>query len=226
MKKKIFLGVLISVILVSMIFVLTGCEKKDNSTTGESNNSGSTVEKTVKKPDHKIYKYVKMSSGNASNLLYSASIFDDPSEVSNGDIYYKPCIVAEFDTETGKATKAKFYSFFLDSSTDEWVDKAIEKFESSSSKSKDSFTNVKKARVNEEVSYLSADLDINSYIFTQFIDTYIIKSQDIEKYKDEIYYSRLYNYSSTPPHEEGDNYFEESLESIRIEWSDKEIKAY
>ena len=118
------------------------------------------------------------------------------------------------------------FAFFIDNTDDEWVDKAIEKYESSSSKSKGSFTNVKKGRVNEEVSYLSADLDIDSYIFTQFIDTYIIKSQDIEKYKDEIYYSRLYNYSSNPPHEEGDNYFEETLEGIRIEWSDNEIKPY
>lgn len=210
--------------------VWVGLGKKDattidtNISPDTSNNSIINTETTAKKADHKIYKYVKMSSSVGSGLLYSAAVlFGDVSEVSSGDIYYKPCIVAEFDTETGKAIKATFYAFFLDYDDDEWVNKALEKYENSSSEAKTKFTNISKGRVNDNVSYLSADLDVNSYIFTQFIDTYIIKSQDIEKYKDEIFFSRLYNYSSEPPHSEGENFFEESLEGIRIEWSDGEL---
>ena len=48
----------------------------------------------------------------------------------------------------------------------------------------------------------------------------------LKDYKDRIYYSRLYNYEQKPPVYEGDNYFEETLEGIRIEWSDSEIKVY
>lgn len=182
--------------------------------------------RTNEKNDRKIYKYIKMSSANGVGLLYSADyLFDNSSEVSSGDTYYKPCLIAEFDTKTGKAKSVKFYTFFLDYEDDEWVNKALEKFDGSSLESKKIFTNVQKGRVNDNVSYLTADVDVDSYIFVQYVEM-LIKDQDIEKYKDEIFFSRLYNYDSEPPHEEGENYFEESLEGIRIEWSDEEIKAF
>ena len=111
----------------------------------------------------------------------------------------------------------------MDGEDDENVNKALEKYNNSTSEYKKYFTNVQKGRINESVTYLSADLGVDGNIFTQYIDSYIINSQDIDKYKDKIYYSRLYNYSSNPPHEEGSNYFEETLEGIRIEWSDSEI---
>ena len=214
MKKKIFLSLLV----VLSLFLITGCNKV------VPNNN---LNNDVKKPDHKIYKYVKMESYLGSLLLYSAgSLFGDTGQVSIGETYYKPCIIAEFDTNTGRATKAKYYTFFIDYADDENVNKAIEKYNNSTSQSKKYFTNVKKGKVNDEIKYLTADLEINSSIYTQFIDLYIIKRQDIEKYKDEIFFSRLYNYASEPPYEEGENFFEESLEGIRIEWSDSEIKPY
>ncbi len=196
----------------------------NNGAMSDNTNNGTGVETTAQKPEHKIYKYTKMSASVGGVLIYpSASLFGDVGEVSSGDIYYKPCIVAEFDTTTGKATKATFYAFFLDYEDDEWVNKAMEKYENSSSESKAKVTNVRKGRVSDNVSYLAADLDVNSYVFTQFIDTYIIHGQDIDKYKDEIFFSRLYNYSSEPPHSEGENFFEETLEGIRLEWSDTEF---
>lgn len=216
--------------IVCMTFILTGCGNNENNTSGGTENSGTfggTNNSSAKKPNHKIYKYIKISSDNSNNLLYSVTgLFDNPSVVSRGETYYKPCIVAEFDTETGKATKATYYAFFIDYEDDQWVNKSIEKYNNSSSEAKKYFTNVQKGRVSDEISYLSADIDVNSYQFTQFIDTYLIKSQDIEKYKDEVYYSRLYNYPTTPPCEVGDNYFEESLEQTRIDWSDSQIKAF
>ena len=217
--KKVFLTLLV----VISLFVTTGCnnEIKSNETNNESSNQ------SEKKVDHKIYKYMKISSENAANLLYNANyLFDDLSSVSNGDTYYNPCLIVEFDTQTGKATEAKFYAFFLDYEDNEWVNKAIEKYDSSTLKSKSNYSNVKKGRVNDNVSYLSADINVSSHEFTQFISTYLIEGQDIEKYKDEVFFSRLYNYDSEPPHEEGENYFEESLESSRIEWSDTKLKAY
>ena len=224
MKKKIILSLLVIVAL----FTITGCDKKEtNASNKGNNNTGSNTNSNETKPDHKIYKYMKITSDNANGLLYNAGyIFDDPGTVSNGDTYYYPTLLVEFDTKTGKGTSAKFYTFFLDYEDDEWVNKSIEKYESSSLKSKEKYKNVKKGRVNDSVSYLTADIDINSHEFTQFISTYLIEGQDIEKYKDEIFFSRLYNYSSEPPHEEGDNYFSESLEGLRIEWSDSKLKAY
>ena len=214
--KKVFLSILV---ILSLFTVGCSNENKKNENNNQNNQN--------QKADHKIYKYMKVSSDNAVNLLYNANyLFDDLSVVSNGDTYYKPCLLIEFDTKTGKAIKATFYSFFLDYEDNEWVNKAIEKYDSSTLKSKNNYTNVKKGRVNKEVSYLTANIKVDSHEFTQFISTYLVEGQDIEKYKDEVFFSRLYNYDSEPPHEEGDNYFEESLESSRIEWSDSKIKAY
>lgn len=217
--KKIVLALLV----VVSLFTVTGC----NSEIKNNQNNNGNSNQNEKKADHKIYKYMKISSDNAFNLLYNANyLFDDLSVVSNGDIQYKPCLIVEFDTKTGKAIKAKFYAFFLDYEDNEWVNKAIEKYDSSTLKSKNNYANVKKGRVNDNVSYLSADINVSSHEFTQFISTYLIEGQDIDKYKDEVFFSRLYNYDSEPPHEEGENYFEESLESSRIEWSDSKIEAY
>lgn len=224
MKNKIILGISIFLVTGLMLFTFTGCDNKGNN--AQNNNSNASSNTNAKKPEHKIYKYVKMSSDAATGLLYSVtSLFGDTFYVKTGEKYYKPSIVAEFDTETGKAKKATLYIFFRDNEDNEYLEKAVEKFNSSSNDAKKNYTNLQKGRVpNEtEVSYLSVDLKIDSYIYTQFIDSYIIKSQDIERYKDRIYFSRLYNYSSNPPHEESENAFEETLEGIRIEWSDSEI---
>lgn len=232
MNKKLFLiiGCSIIVICIVIAIIVVNNNNNSNNTTGQnqSNNSSyANSNSSTKKPDHKIYKYVKMSSDNSSTLLYSVtSLFDNPGDVSSGDVYYKPTIIAEFDTETGKATKATFYAFFLDGEDDENVNKALQKYNNSTSEYKKYFTNVHKDRVNSEISCLVADLDVNANLYTQYIDSYILDSQDIDKYKDRIYYSRLYNYSTTPPHEEGSNFFEESLEGIRIEWSDNEITVF
>ena len=217
MKKK-----LINIILLISIFMVTGC----GITININNDRNHRIEDN-KKIDHKIYKYMKVSSANGSNLLYViTSVFGETSEVSSGDTYYRPTILFEFDTNTGNAIKAKFYTFFIDYEDDEWVNQALDKYNNSSNEYKKYYTNVSKGRVNDNISYLTCDIDLSGYLFTQFIDTYLVKGQDIEKYKDEIYYSRLYNYSTTPPVEVGDNYFEESLEGIRIEWSDSIIDAY
>ena len=214
MKKiiKIFM-------LLLFVFTITGC---NNNLNGNSNNNRNTNTNT-NKPDHKIYKYMAVRSDSGNNLIYNAYLFDDSFVVYDGDKKYQPCLLIEFDTNTGKATSIKFYTFY---SGKEYLDKGIEKFDEASKEAKKNFKNLKKDKISDEVYYLVVEVDPESYECTQFIDTYLVKGQDIEKYKDEIFFSRLYNYSSEPPHEEGDNYFEESLESSRIEWSDSKIKAY
>ena len=216
MKKKILLVVIFAILFVG----LTGC---GNTTKEENNNNNGNTSTNTKKSDHKIYKYMAVRSDLGSNLLYSAYLFDDSFVVYNGDKKYQPCLIMEFNTETGKAKSIKFYSFY---GGEEYLNQAVEKYESSSNGAKKNFSNLKKEKINDEVYYLVVDVDPESYATTQFIDTYLVKGQDIEKYKDEVYYSRLYNFDSEPPHEEGDNYFEESLESLRIEWSDSEIKPF
>ena len=213
MKKKFLIGVLIIVSL----FTLTGCGKESN---GTSNG-------TTTKPDHKIYKYIKVTSSNGSTLITPLyAVVGESSEVGHGDDYYKPTIMLEFDSKTGNATKATFYTFFLDDEpSTEWVDKAKEKYDESSSEYKKKFTNAKTGRVNDGVTYFSCEVDVDSYVYNQYIEL-LMKGQDIEDYKDRIFFSRLYNYSTEPEHSEGDNFFEESLEGLRIEWSDKELKAY
>lgn len=226
MRKKVFLSFLVALSL----FIITGCGNNQSNSGGNKNGNGNSNgnQKTTndKKLDHKVYKYMKISSSNASGLLHVAYLFDDPSVVGSGDNEYNPCFIAEFDTNTGKAKSVKFYSFFLDyEGSTEWVDKAIEKFDSSTGEYKKSFSNVTKGRVNENVTYLVADADPTSYMYNQYIES-LFYEQDIEKYKDDVFYSRLYNYDPKPEAKTGNNFFEEPLESIRIEWSDSEIKAY
>ena len=221
MKNKI----LLSLLIILCLFTIIGCGNSQESKNG-SNTEGNSSTNNENKLDHKVYKYMKISSSTTSGIMNTAYIFDDPSSVSSGDTEYDPCFVVEFDTKTGKATSVKFYSFFLDyENTSEWVDKAIEKYNESSGEYKKSFSNVSKGRVNESVTYLVADVNPSSHVYNQYVES-LLYEQDIEEYKDSIYYSRLYNYSTTPPVEVGDNFFEESLENIRIEWSDSEIKPY
>ena len=210
--KKILLTILV---IFSLVFI-TGCDNKEQSKINPNTNT----------LNHKVYKHMKISSDNAGGLINIAYIFDEPSVVGYADDYYKPCLTADFDTVTGKATSVKFYSFFLDyEGSSEWVDKSIEKFNSSTTSYKKDFSNISKGRVSEFVTYFVVDIDPKSYVFNQYIQM-LFYEQDIEKYKDEVYYSRLYNYSTKPPVKEGDNYFEETLENLRIEWSDSSIKAY
>ena len=232
MKKNVIIPIIIAVVIFFVIAVvatvaIVGIAIVSNNQNNDNNYSSSSSDNKTNLIDHTIYKYIKISSSGAGNMLYSVeSAFGSMGTVSNGDIQYNPCILAEFDTATGNATKATFYCFFLDYDNDEWVNKAIGKYNSASSRIREIYTNVKKGRVDEHVSYLSAEINLEKYEFTQYLDSYIIKNQDIEKYKDKVYFSRLYNYSTTPTHEEGANYFSETLEGIRIEWSDSEIKAY
>lgn len=215
MKKKIIL-----ILLVVSLFV-TGCNNQNSNGT---NNSGKN--NSVKKLDHKVYKYMKISASTSNQLYYYAEYaFDDPSVVGYADTKYNPCLIVEFDTNTGSAKKVTYYGFFLDYEEDEWVNKAIEKYETSSDKVKKEVSNVKKGRVNDNVSYLKADIIPGSYAYDQYVQA-LFKEQDIEKYKKDVYFDNLYNYEKAPDHEEGDNYFEDAISSLRIEWSDSEIKAY
>ena len=219
MNKKM----LRNIMLLTIVFVLTGCSFNLKVKQGMNNQQTTTVQT----PDHKIYKYMKVSSESGTNLLYNAGyLFGETFRAYQGEDYYDPCLILEFDVKTGKAVSAKFYTFYQYDNNDEYVDEAMEKFNESSAESKKAYSNAKKDHMTEDITYISADINVNSYEFTQFIDSYLVKGQDIDKYKDEIYYSRLYNYSSTPPVEVGDNYFYESLENIRIEWSDKKIEAF
>ena len=211
MKKRISLLLIIFI----CVFLISGCTSQNK----DLNNNNNSENKST------VYKYIKISSDNAANIINNAYIFDEPSVVGSGDTEYKPCLIAEYDITTGKASKVKFYSFFLDNDDDKWVDKAIDKYNTSSGQSKKAFSNVSKGRVNENVSFLTADVDPSSYVFNQYVES-LLRNQDIKKYKDEIYYSRLYNYDTKPPVEEGNNYFEESLESIRIEWSNNKLSSY
>ena len=232
LKKVLIIVIPIIIVLVLLftigIVVVVGSIIANNAKNNENIDISNYSENNTKnKPDHKIYKYVKVTSSNSSSLIYaSRTIFDDPSTVSYGNDTYKPCLIAEFDTETGKATKVTFYAFFLDYSNYEWVDKAIDKYNNSTSDYKKYYTNVQKGRVDEHVTYLSVSVDPQCRQYDQYIQSYIVESQNIEKYKDSVYYSRLYNYSTPPRCESGENYFEESLEGFRVEWSDEEIRAF
>ena len=206
------------VLLIICLLCLTGCGNKTN---------GEVQANKQSNLDHKVYKYMKITTHNTSNLINNGYIFDDPSYVGHGDKNYYPTLLVEFDTITGKASKVTLYAFFLDNpDSTEWVDKAVDSFNEKVGSYRNDFSSVHKGRVNDFVTYFDVDINAESHIYNQYLQTYLFYEQDIEKYKDAIYYSRLYNYSSTPEVKTGENYFEESLEGIRIEWSDNAFSAY
>ena len=124
-------------------------------------------------------------------------------------------------TTTGKAT---IYGCFLDYEDNHWVNEAIEKYNSSSDSYKKDIINVSKGRINDEISFIKIEINPESYKFEQYISSYIMREQDIEKYKNETYYDNLYNYTDLAPAEVGDNYFVNGLSKMRLEWSDSELK--
>ena len=216
MKRKI----LVLLFVIGSLLTLTGCEKKEGGSSSEPTT-------TAKQLDHKVYKYMRITSNNAMDLyLQSEYMFDGLYDVGYKDDTYQPTLLVEFDTTTGKATKVTLYSFFLDDESNEWVNKAIDKCESSTSSYKKDILSLKKGRVNSGVSYLEASINPDSYAFEQHLDTYLFDEQDIETYIDRVYTSQLYNYSTTPEKKQGDNYFWTTLTSTKIEWSDSEFKAY
>ena len=201
------------VLMIGVLLVAVGCENK-------------TPKYNERKPDHKIYKYVKITSSVGNDLIVPIEyIIGSTSEVGHLDDIYAPTLLAEFDTTTGKATSVKFYSFYLDYEDDEWVNKALNEYKSSSSSYKDDITNVKKGRVNDNVSYLEATINPDSYVYEQYVGD-IIKYQDIEKYKKDVYYDNLYNYSTTPEVKDKDGYFWDALTGRTVIYSDNKIKAY
>lgn len=215
-------NLLCSILVLFALVVLVGCgtnkapEKPNEGTTSSENKS----------LDHEVYKYMKIQAESGDQLyMHSYSFFGDLWTVGSDDKEYKPELIVEFDTKTGKAVNVKMYAFFLDGEDDNWVNISLQKYNSSSGQKKSEISNVKKGRVNEYVSYLECSIDPESHSYDQYINS-LFYEQDIEKYKDKVYFSNLDNYSTIPPHEEGANFFEDSLSMFRIEWSNSAIKAY
>lgn len=225
MKKGLKKTISLLLLVTMLLFAFAACGDAGNTAADGGQASGDSGAASDSDLGYDVYKYMKITNSNASQLYYPAMmLFDDPGAVGSGDTLYKPCLVAEFDTQTGHATKVELYAFFLDNEDDEWVNQAIEAYETADDSYKDEVTNVTKGRVNDSVSYLHAEIDPSSYGVDQYIQM-LFYNQDIEHYKDEIFFSRLYNYDTEPAHEEGDNFFEESLEGQRIEWSNSPIDA-
>lgn len=230
MKKRIIL----SFILICVLFNLTGC--------GNDNNiNGYNQDVTYRALDHKVYKYMKVSSNISSSLMYNIDnlfggvyyvTYYDPS--TEEDIKYSPELLLEFDTKTGHGIKATLYIFFnesggeLDQGEKRYYEQALDKFNSKSEEARKDFKILESKMFNDNnTSYIKAEVNPESNNFYQYVSSYLMYQQDIEKYKNEVFYSRLDNYYDPKPQAvEGDNFFEEPLESTRIEWSDKEIKPF
>ena len=199
--------------IIMCLFIITGCE---NNTVNSNNNQ--------KVPDHKIYKYAKITAlyGGVNDIYYKSDyLFDDSGPVSYGDDEYNSAFIFEFDTDTGKAISAKMYLFYLDyKPSTEWVDKSIEKYNDSTATYKKDILNVSKGAIKDHFTYLVATIDVDTSNFEQLIRHDILEYQDFEKYRDDF----LDMYYEPPKY-----IFEEGLFEMpgkRIEWSDNELKAF
>lgn len=208
--KKVYCYLICLVCLVSL---LSGC--------GSSKN----------KDGIHVYEYMKLSGDRLSNLINNINnYFGNIMYVvgDNGD-EYNPEVLLEFDTSTGKCFKATLYLFYKmwgDPNDKPLEDVAIDVFNSNTDEDKKDFGKINKGKVNDKISYIYVEINPESSLFTENISNYILKKQDINKYKNEVFYNKLEGLEEKPKSKEDKNYFEESLVGTRLEWSDKEIKAF
>lgn len=212
-----------SILILFTLVVLVGCGNSQG-----TNDDVVEVEQDVTtKIDHEIYKYMKISCNLTKRLYYTA---DDLFTINGGGATIdgenvNPCLLVEFDTTTGKAVNVTLYKFFSEYD-DTWVDAAIEAFELSEYEYKSFITNVTKGRVNEATTYLSCTIDPDAYDFEPAIGQLLIR-QDIEHYKNSVYFDSLGVYGENKPsYEEGDNYFYNEISYSKIEWGNTEFKPY
>ena len=184
--------------------------------------------------DHKIYKYVRISSV-ASNRIYEPFdyFFGDYASTAwrfgrDGDSYC-PYIIVEFDTNTGNASQVQYYEFYKDTSYPSDVEAKVnasiavyEEYKQSDHPYAKDVTNINSGLISEKIAYLTANINPESSGFEQHIMG-LLKGQDIECYKKSAFYDSSYNFMWC---EDTEDHFICEPDYTMIEWSDTPFTGY
>ena len=188
---------------------------------GETGNSGSDVTENEKVDKH-FYETVRI-------IAFADAMVPSMTGLMENDFGFGehlPTITFHYDTKTGMAEKAEYATYYSYSpyGENEFLQMDMEAL-SGDSELCSRFSNIKTEVMEEdEVTKLSFDIDISTY-FTHFdphINLYFVeREQDIEGYKNAVYYERIDNYLDPKPTcEEGEGFFYDQISCRRIEWED------
>ena len=137
-----------------------------------------------------------------------------------------PTITFHYNTTTGMVERAEYATFYSYSpyGENEFLQMDMEAL-SGDSELCSRFSNIKTdVMEEEEVTKLSFDIDISTYFphFDPLINLYFVeREQDIEGYKNAVYYDRIDNYLDPKPTcEDGEGFFYDQISCRRIEWED------
>ncbi len=138
-----------------------------------------------------------------------------------------PTITFHYDTETGMVESVEYSTYYSYSpySDNEFLQMDMDALSTGEGEFLSRFSNFRtEVMEEEEVTKLSFDIDISTY-FTYFdphINLYFVrKEQDIEGYKNAVYYDCIDNYlDPKPAREEGEGFFYDQISCRRIEWED------
>jgi hypothetical protein len=237
--KKIFRLMILNIIIIA---VLTACggnssnedtsntdangtvldEKNDGGTNSEKENeSTSGVTDTDKKEDSDkhYYRTVKVIAFADAMMPSMSGLLE--SDFGFGE--YLPTITFTYNTQTGMVESAMYSTYYA---TGEYGDEELQRDIEALSGDGEFCSRFSGFRTEDldEVTELSFDIDISTY-FTYFDPIinlcFVEREQDIEGYKDMVYYSRLNNYYDPKPTcEDGEGYFYDQISCRRIEWKD------
>ena len=189
-----------------------------DSETDESDNSESESEGT----DRHIYKTVRIIGDTYAMIPYISSILDN----TLGYEDHLPTLTFHYNVDTGKAESAEFTTYFPADglNTEDFINSAIDSL-SEDNEFCSRLSNIRtEVKDSENVTALTFDIDISTYFtyFDQYINMFFVEGQqNIEGYKQDVYYSRVDNYYDPKPScEDGKNYFYDQISGLRVEWED------
>ena len=173
------------------------------------------------------YRTVRLKSGNSYDLIINL-----PFESSQYMDYY-PTLTFTYNTDTGKIERAVYSTYYPNNSgeeSNEFLQEAIDIIMSGEGICS-SFSNIqteniddKSTDISNDIFKLSFDIDISSYFanFDQYVNLCFVENeQDIEGYKNNVYYDVLYNQSDPIPScEDRDGYFYDEITRRQVEWED------
>lgn len=166
------------------------------------------------------YRTVHLKATNSYDLIIGL-----PFESGQYGDYY-PTLTFTYNTDTGLLEKAEYSTYYSYSDfaeePNQFLQEAIDIIASGEGVCA-KFSNVRTENL-DDVTELTFDIDISSYFanFDQYVNLCFVEGeQDIEKYKNSVYYDNLYNYTdSVPACEDRDGYFYDEITRRQVEWED------
>jgi len=169
-----------------------------------------------------VYRTVRVIAYNTAMMPALSGLLEN--DFGFGE--WLPTLTFRYDTTTGRAQSASYTNYYP--LYNMGIEDTIEAEKAALSADTElcrRFSNIRtEVMEDEELIALSFDIDISTYFSSlePLINKCFLEGrQDIQRYKDMVYFDRLDNYLDPKPTcEEGDGFFYEKITCVRIEWED------